>query len=189
MLLARLWLRRIGMANRRYYAGAQPFRALEVIRLHSIFINQPTFNKVMALCPNLLTLDLRSVTIANIANCDDSLFHLVILPPNLRSVTIANCEGIGSLRWKRRVPSLRSFRYRGNFVEAPFFLPRSAVLNDLYIQFAHSISEQDITKKLNKSFPKDLSGLNVLTICCHALPVFFSILNFILSSLLITCNF
>jgi len=75
------------------------------------------------------------------------------------------------------VPSLRSLCYSGNFVVAPFFLPSDAALGDLYIQFADSVAELHNTKKLSNSLPKDLSGLNVLTICCNALEVFFSLLN------------
>ncbi|CAO2161976.1 unnamed protein product [Urochloa humidicola] len=57
-LLARLSLHCIGVSNM-YYKGAKPFRALEVIQLHAVSISQAASRKMMALCPSLLTLDLR----------------------------------------------------------------------------------------------------------------------------------
>ncbi|CAN6206882.1 unnamed protein product [Urochloa humidicola] len=174
-LLARLSLRCIRISNK-CYNGAQPYRALEVIRLRTIFIDQQAFGKMMALCPSLLTLYLRH------CNCVPSIN--LVMPPNLRNVTMANCVGNLSLQHQRGAPSLRSFRYRGgiykarsDIVEAPFYLPRDAVLADLYIKFAPSVSEQDLKKILNNSLPKDLSGLSVLTICCKALRVAFSFTN------------
>nr|CAB3468798.1 unnamed protein product [Digitaria exilis] len=51
-LLARLTLRRVGIINSpMYYTGAQPFRALEVIRLRSVSISERGFMYMMALCP------------------------------------------------------------------------------------------------------------------------------------------
>ena len=94
------------------------------------------------------------------------------MPPNLRTVTVADCWGCASLNLVP-VPCLRSFCYRGDFVNASFFLPSDAALGDLYIQFADSVAELHNTKKLSDSLPKDLSGLNVLTVCCNALEVFF----------------
>ena len=58
-LLARLSLRRIGVAGM-YYRGAQPLRALEVVALHSVSITQAAVKKMLALCPGLRTLDLRA---------------------------------------------------------------------------------------------------------------------------------
>ncbi|KAF8658770.1 hypothetical protein HU200_059256 [Digitaria exilis] len=94
----------------------------------------------------------------------------LVMPPKLRTVTIADCWGFANLNLVP-VPSLRSFCYRGNFVDAPFFLPRDAALGALYIRFADSVAELHNTRKLRKSLPKDLSGLNVLTICWNALEL------------------
>ncbi|RLM54274.1 hypothetical protein C2845_PM10G19420 [Panicum miliaceum] len=58
-LLAHLSLRGIRIYN---IKGAQPFYALEVIRLHSVLICKSTFRRLMALCPSLHTLDLRRDT-------------------------------------------------------------------------------------------------------------------------------
>ncbi|CAL5049562.1 unnamed protein product [Urochloa decumbens] len=170
-LLMRLSLRRMCIANR-FYKGAQPFRALEFIQLQTVSIYRPAFHKMMSLCPSLLTLYL--------CDCIFTPFVNLFMPPNLRNVTMKNCVGMLRLQGQRSVPSLRSFRYRGeisNIVMAPFSLPRDAVLADLYIQFARSVSEQDLKKNLSNSLPKDLSGLNVLTICCKALRVAFSFTN------------
>jgi hypothetical protein len=52
----------------------------------------------------------------------------------------------------------------------PFFVQSHTALADLYIRFTHPVKE--VNHKLKYCyFPKDLSGLNVLTICCNALPV------------------
>ncbi|CAO2193115.1 unnamed protein product [Urochloa humidicola] len=172
-LLARLSLRCIGVSNM-YYKGAKPFRALEVIQLHAVSISQAASRKIMALCPSLLTLDLRG--------CDcDSFFYwdsgkCLVMPPNLRTISIADCDGFASLNLVC-VPSLRSFCYRGDFLDAPFSLPSDAALSDLYIQFADSVSEQYHARKLNYCLPKDLSGLNVLTFCYNALQVASSLLS------------
>ena len=120
---------------------------------------------MMALCPNLLTLDLDH------CKCGNSFYSI---PPNLRSLTVAYCNGIASVNFELG-PSLRSFRYSGDFGKAPFSsLPLDTVLSDLYIWFTLSVSEQCIIEKFHNSLPKDLSGLNVLTINCKALPVIFS---------------
>nr|CAB3471217.1 unnamed protein product [Digitaria exilis] len=100
----------------------------------------------------------------------------LVMPPKLRTITVADCWGFANLNLVP-VPSLRSFCYRGDFVDAPFFLPSDAALSDLYIRFADSVAELYNTRKLRKSLPKDLSGLNVLTICWNALEVFFALLN------------
>ncbi|CAN6193407.1 unnamed protein product [Urochloa humidicola] len=176
-LLASLSLRRIRISNKRYN-GIQPFRALEVIRLLSVFIDQRALREMLALCPNLLTLYLRG--------CDCDPVVDLVMPPSLRNVTMVNCVGRLSLQHQCGVRSLRSFRYKRykgynfnvfrNIVMAPFSLPHDAELTDLCIQFAHSVSEQDL-KDLKNSLPKDLSGLNVLSICCNALRVAFSFTN------------
>jgi len=171
-LLARLSLRRIGVAGM-YYRGAQPLRALEVVALHSVSITQAAAKKMLALCPGLRTLDLRA--------CDaDSFFYWdrsVVWPPNLRSVTVAECDGMATLDLVR-VPSLRSFRYSGSFLDAPFSLPPDAALADLYICFEESVAAGHNTRRLNNRLPNDLSDLNVLTICSNALPVFFLFVGF-----------
>ncbi|KAG2613791.1 hypothetical protein PVAP13_4KG391000, partial [Panicum virgatum] len=169
--LVHLSLRRIGISNM-YFRGTQPFRALEVIRLHSISIGHAPFRKMMALCPNLLTLDLDH------CKCGNSFYSI---PPNLRSLTVAYCNGITNFEL---VPSLRSFRYSGDFGKAPFSSLRlGTVLSDLYIWFTCSVSKQYIIKKLYNSLPKDLSSLNVLTINHNALPVVSSMPNLNLHSL------
>jgi hypothetical protein len=178
-LLARLSLRRIGFASM-YYRGAQPLRALEVVVLHSVSITQAAVKKMLALCPGLRTLNLRA--------CDaDSFFYWdrsVVWPPNLRSVTVAECDGMATLNLVR-VPSLRSFRYSDSFLDAPFSLPRDAALADLYICFEESVAGDYNTRRLNNTLPNDLSDLNVLTICSNALPVFFSLLDFVSSGCVI----
>ena len=82
------------------------------------------------------------------------------------------------------VPSLRSFRYSGSFLDAPFSLPRDAALADLYICFEESVAG-DYTRRLNNALPNDLSDLNVLTICSNALPVCFPLLDFVSSGCVI----
>jgi hypothetical protein len=130
----------------------------------------------MALCPNLLTLDLRH------CKCGD-FFYSVAMPPNLRSLTVTYCDGIASVNFEL-VPSLRSFRYYGDFGEAPFSsLPLDTVLSDLDIWFTRSVSNQYIIKKFYNSLPKDLSGLNILTINYNALPVVSSMPSLNLHSL------
>jgi hypothetical protein len=87
-----------------------------------------------------------------------------------------------------RVPSLRSFHYKGRFSNLPLSIPRDAALSDLYIQLSDSEKMKEWNMdKLRKSLPTDLSSLNVLTICCRALTVLspYSIL-FIISVLLVT---
>uniref|UniRef100_A0A0A9BZ02 At1g61320/AtMIF1 LRR domain-containing protein n=1 Tax=Arundo donax TaxID=35708 RepID=A0A0A9BZ02_ARUDO len=148
-----------------YYKGAQTFHALEVIRLHYVFFTEAVFRKMMALCPSLRTLDLRG--------CDyDCIFYwgsCMVLPANLRRITIAECDGTTTLDLVP-APSLRSFLYSGSFFDAPFSLPGDAMLADLYICLSYSMSGSYSTKKFNKALPNDLSGLNVLTICSNALP-------------------
>lgn len=111
-LLARLSLRRISISNM-YYKGAQQFHALEVVRLHFVSVTEATFCKMMALCPNLRTLDVRG--------CDcECLFpwtwKSTFLPVNLRRITVAECDGKA---WLNLVPSLLSFFYYGSFFDAP----------------------------------------------------------------------
>ncbi|RCV22904.1 hypothetical protein SETIT_4G257100v2 [Setaria italica] len=93
-----------------YYKGAQPFRALEVILLHSVSMTPATFTKMSGR-----------------------------RPVTLRSVTFAEYYGnIGVDLVRAR--SLRSFRYNGSFLDTPFFLAGEAVLSDLYILFRYSVS-------------------------------------------------
>jgi hypothetical protein len=77
-----------------FYNGAQQFRALEAIRLHSVAITGETdISEMFARCPSVRTLDLR--------NCRGKFVLLLIrrigdamsTPVNLRSVTFAKCEG------------------------------------------------------------------------------------------------
>ncbi|TVU08596.1 hypothetical protein EJB05_42005 [Eragrostis curvula] len=160
-LLARLCLRRINISSL-HYKGAQPFHALEVIRLHSVNISQTAVRKMMALCPSLLTLDLR--------DCDsDSFFYQkngLVFPPKLRSVTIVECEGLASLHLVG-VRRLRSFCFSGS--SRSFSLPKDAALADLYICFDDTISGTWDTYLFNVSLPNDLSSLTTLTICSNVL--------------------
>jgi hypothetical protein len=189
--LACLSLRYISVSSM-YYKGARPFLALVVIRLISVSCAREAFKKMMALCPNLLTLDLRS------CRCNGYGWEFDRLPPNLRSLTIADCGRITSLDLVR-VPTLRSFRYSGSSSNLPFSIPLDAALSDLYIQLYSydsvprnecnirvPLNEWNIDK-LRRSLPADLSNLNVLTICYKALMVLSpcSIL-FIISGLLVT---
>jgi hypothetical protein len=161
-LLARLSLRDIGIANR-WYKGAQPFRALEVIQLCFVSINPTAFKKMMSLCPNLLTLDLRR------CYCDQHFWSMA-WPATLRSVTVAHCNE-NTRPDLVRVHSLRSFRYRGSLLLRPFLLAGDAVLSDLYICFSNTVSGSQVAQEFNKALPDDLSALTVLTICNIALPV------------------
>jgi len=81
------------------YKGAQPFYALEVIRLHSVRFSQSTFGRLMALCPCLHTLDLRR------CDCRDVLSGAgAFIPPageNLRRITVAMCHA-----WETRLDTL-----------------------------------------------------------------------------------
>ncbi|CAL5040111.1 unnamed protein product [Urochloa decumbens] len=162
-LLARLSLRRIGVSNM-YYKGAQPFRALEVILLHSVAITFRTFRNMMSLCPSLLTLDLRG------CNFEYDFFWGIIWPKKLRSITFAESNGASTRLDLLPVGSMRSFRFSSSFHDTPFFLPGDAVLSDLYIRFSYSMLRVDATE-FNEALPNDLSALTVLTICSNALPV------------------
>jgi hypothetical protein len=178
-LLARLWLRRIGVSNM-YYKGAQPFRALEVILLHSVAITFLAFRNMMSLCPSLLTLDLRG--------CDFEwdFFWDMVWPANLRSITFAGFYGASTKLDLLPVRSMRSFRFCGSFDDTPFFLPGDAVLSDLYIRFPYSVSRSRDAEQFNKALPNDLSALTVLTICSNALPVHADLSVFCKTGLLIT---
>jgi hypothetical protein len=175
-----------------FHKGARSFHALEVIRLESVSFRPKAFRETMALCPSLRTLDLRR------CKCIGNGWEFDRLPPNLRSLTIADCGRITSLDLVR-VPTLRSFRYSGCSSYLPFSIPRDAALSDLYIQLYSydsvprnecnirvPMNEWNIDK-LRRSLPADLSNLNVLTICYKALMVLspYSIL-FIISGLLVT---
>jgi hypothetical protein len=165
-LLARLSLRRINISNM-YYKGARPFQALEVILLHYVNIIPPTFAKMMSLCPNLLTLDLRG------CDCEHLFFwgEAMVWPAKLWSITVCQCDGTIRLDLVR-VPSLRSFRYSCGYLDIPFFLAGEAVLSDLYIRFLYStMYRSHNAQEFNKGLPNDLSALTVLTICNNALPV------------------
>ncbi|KAL6603224.1 hypothetical protein ACP70R_043585 [Stipagrostis hirtigluma subsp. patula] len=165
-LLARLFLRGLSVSSI-YYKGAPPFRALEVIRLHSVCISLVAFCKMMAWCPSLRTLDMRGCY-------GDGLYsdRYVLWPANLRSVTIADSDMIPRVNMVRvlLVSSLRSFCYSSSALNAPFSLPGDATLADLYICFRCSIS-RSYYADLNKALPYDLCGLTVLTICSNTLKV------------------
>ncbi|KAL6603627.1 hypothetical protein ACP70R_043988 [Stipagrostis hirtigluma subsp. patula] len=175
-LLARLSLSGLSVSSI-YYKGAQPFHALEVIRLHRVSISPAAFKKMMTLCPSLRTLDLRDCHGVGTFYSDTSIDW----PANLRSVTMAKCKGM-TLDLVL-VRSLRSFRYRsysgyggysGSFLK-PFNLPRD--LADLYIQLGETIPRSCYTDYFNKGLLNDLSNITVLTICSYALPVVASLSN------------
>ncbi|TVU22112.1 hypothetical protein EJB05_31794, partial [Eragrostis curvula] len=107
---------------------------------------------MMALWPNLGTLDQHS--------CSFNYSRLILMPTNLRSVTIVECDDTTYLNWVH-VPRMQSFIYSGSFLEAPLILPGDASLSNLYIWL-----------QFNKPLLNDLSGVNVLTICSDALPMF-----------------
>ncbi|KAL6873831.1 hypothetical protein ACP4OV_013913 [Aristida adscensionis] len=91
-------------------------------------------------------------------------------PASLRCVTVAKCDG--DLRLDATaVPSLRSFRYSGEFPDSSFILPRDAALTDLYICIGdHTLGYlRSCTDDFKKALQVDLYGLNVLTICSNAL--------------------
>ncbi|KAL6641466.1 hypothetical protein ACP70R_019647 [Stipagrostis hirtigluma subsp. patula] len=161
-----------------YYKGAQPFHALEVIRLRSVSIWQAAFKKMLALCPNLRTLDLLG------CRGNHTLYSAIsiVWPGNLRSVTMAECDGMAL--GLRSVPSLRSFRFRSysghsayssSFLKTPYFLPGN--LADLYIYFGYLILLPRSDYEYFNILPDDLSNLTVLTICDNALPVVASLFN------------
>ncbi|KAJ1260474.1 hypothetical protein BS78_10G235400 [Paspalum vaginatum] len=179
--LERLSLRNFRISNQYYHADCPKFLALVVIQLHHCSIsNNTAFEKMLEWSPSLLTLDLRGCTFVD--RWEDMPKRLV-MPPNLRTLTIAECVSDERsryrpfrFRWKARldsvhVPSLRSFRYSGDFIDSPFTLPRAAALDDLYILFSHSssASEKYSDVKLIEYLPEDLSRLNVLTISGNAL--------------------
>ncbi|XP_066377298.1 FBD-associated F-box protein At5g38590-like [Miscanthus floridulus] len=160
--LACLSLRRISVSSM-YYKGARAFQALEVIRLVSVSFRWKAFRKMMALCPSLLILDLRSCC------CYGDGWVFYELPPKLRNLTVADCSKITSPDFVR-VPSLRSFCYSGHFSNLPLSIVRHAVLSDLYIHLRDSLPMKEWNIfKLRESLPKDLSILNVLTISYTAL--------------------
>ncbi|XP_066383358.1 F-box protein At2g39490-like [Miscanthus floridulus] len=160
--LACLSLRRISVSSM-YYKGARAFQALEVIRLVSVSFRWKAFIKMMALCPSLLILDLRS------CRCYGDRWVFYELPPKLRNLTVADCSKITSPDFVR-VPSLRSFCYSGHFSNLPLSIVRHAVLSDLYIHLHDSLPMKEWNIfKLRESLPKDLSILNVLTISYTAL--------------------
>ena len=81
------------------YKGAQPFYALEVIRLHSVRFSQSTFGRLMALCPCFHTLDLRRCDCRDVLSCAGAF-----IPPageNLRRITVAMCHA-----WETRLDTL-----------------------------------------------------------------------------------
>ncbi|KAL6873703.1 hypothetical protein ACP4OV_013785 [Aristida adscensionis] len=164
-LLARLSLYGLGISSINY-KGAQPFHALEVIELQWVSTTPAAFRKMVALCPSLRTLHLR--------HCESQGFFFwepegsMVWPASLRSVTVACCNGMANLE---SAPSLRSFRYKGSFLDAPFSLPRDAALAELCIRFQYSVSGSHYTSHFNNSLPNDLSRLTVFTICHNALPV------------------
>nr|CAB3471218.1 unnamed protein product [Digitaria exilis] len=118
-LLARLSLSRISVISSMHY------------KLSRVSITQVGFKNMMALCPSLLTLDLRRCY----GNCffyQPDKRRRLVMPPNLRNVTVADCCGRANLNLVP-MPSLRSFCYRGDFINKPFSLPEDAAIIDLYI--------------------------------------------------------
>ncbi|GJN39159.1 hypothetical protein PR202_gb28259 [Eleusine coracana subsp. coracana] len=167
--LVHLSLRGIAVSNM-YYRAARPFSALEVIHLHSVRVSELTFKKMMALCPQLRTLDLRRCDFRDFVHGAQAL-----VPPageNLTSITIADCKGevrLGAVA----MHNLRSFRYSGNYQASPFFLPGDAALDHLYISCDDPVSRHFtlFPNYFDEGLPDDLSHLTVLTICSNALKL------------------
>ncbi|KAL6873834.1 hypothetical protein ACP4OV_013916 [Aristida adscensionis] len=71
-------------------------------------------------------------------------------------------------------PGLRSFRYGGDYAKSPFNLKEAALLTKLYICLRESVTD---ARQFNRSLPKDLSALTVLTICSNTLKITSSLLK------------
>ena len=126
--LARLTLHGIEVSGLNSRA-ARSCSALEVVRLHSVRIDDRGLAGMLALCPCLRDLVLHS--------CDD-LRRITVrvamgLRLNLRSVTIVGCSRVVEVDLAP-VSSLRSFRYSGGFLSS-FYLPGGACFADLCIRF------------------------------------------------------
>ncbi|KAL6838416.1 hypothetical protein ACP4OV_031661 [Aristida adscensionis] len=116
---------------------------------------------MMAACPALRTLDLRC------CHGDGSFLYGrgIAWSGNLSRVAMVGCEEMTLDLGRAR--SLRSFRFSGNFLNTPFYLP--ADLADLCIFLGDSISRS--------CFPNGLPNLTVLTISDNALRAVTSLFN------------
>ncbi|KAL6873833.1 hypothetical protein ACP4OV_013915 [Aristida adscensionis] len=71
-------------------------------------------------------------------------------------------------------PGLHSFRYSGDYAKSPLALKEAALLTKLYICLRESITD---ARQFNRSLPKDLSALTVLTICSNTIKITCSLLK------------
>lgn len=148
--------------------AARPCSALEVVRLHSVRINDGGLARMLALCPRLRVLGLHS--------CDDlrriTVTAALGMRMNLRSVTIAGCSRVVEVD-VAAVSSLQSFRYSGGFLSS-FYLPGGACLTDLCIRFGVQRSGNVLIckKVFSEWFESHVcSKLTTLTICSNVLFV------------------
>ncbi|CAL4966795.1 unnamed protein product [Urochloa decumbens] len=177
-LLAHLSLRNVDICHM-YYKRARPFYALESIHLHSVKNTSVKFSKVMEFCPRLHTLDLRRCHFSGML-CGANACGPVM--PNLRRITVEECYSgevtRGAVPLNLPAPSLRSFRYSGRFLDCFFCLANNAALTDLYICFENTIfPDPQPIGHLSFYFPRDLTGLSVLTISSNDVRIVCSVFN------------
>uniref|UniRef100_A0ACD5V2G8 Uncharacterized protein n=3 Tax=Avena sativa TaxID=4498 RepID=A0ACD5V2G8_AVESA len=171
--LARLLLHGIDVSGLNSRA-ARPCSALEIVRFHSVHIDDRGLARMLALCPCLRVLGLHSC---------DGLRRITVTAAmgtklNLRSITIAGCSRVVEVD-VAVVSSLRSFRYSGGFLSS-FYLPSDACFADLYIRFGVQRSRNVLIckKVFSEWFESHVcSKLTALTICSNVLFVVSSLPN------------
>ncbi|XBI42082.1 hypothetical protein VPH35_126459 [Triticum aestivum] len=168
--LARLSLRGIGLSGL-HSRAARPCAALEAVLLHSVRLDFQELARMLALCPRLRVLGLRSCT---------GISRVAVTPAmglsSLRTVTIIDCSSLIGVDFAV-VYSLRSFRYSGGFC---FYLPGDAMFADLDIRFGIKKSRNVlICQKVFSGWSETrvCSKLATLTICSNVLFVVSSLLN------------
>ncbi|XP_037462622.1 uncharacterized protein LOC119334058 [Triticum dicoccoides] len=168
--LARLSLRGIGLSGL-HSRAARPCAALEAVLLHSVRLDFQELARMLALCPRLRVLGLRSCT---------GISRVAVTPAmglsSLRTVTIIDCSSLIGVDFAL-VSSLRSFRYSGGFC---FYLPGDAMFADLDIRFGIKKSRNVlICQKVFSGWfeTRVCSKLATLTICSNVLFVVSSLLN------------
>uniref|UniRef100_A0A453CXB0 At1g61320/AtMIF1 LRR domain-containing protein n=1 Tax=Aegilops tauschii subsp. strangulata TaxID=200361 RepID=A0A453CXB0_AEGTS len=170
--LARLSLRGIGVSGL-HSRAARPCSALEVVRLHSVPVDDRGLARMLALCPRIRVLGLHSCS---------ALRRIAVTAATgrkLSSVTIAGCSWLIEVD-VAAVSSLRSFRYTGGFLSS-FYLPDNAAFADLYICFdaQRSCNVRICQKVFSDWFESRVcSKLTALTICSNVLFVCASLLDF-----------
>uniref|UniRef100_A0A453CX10 FBD domain-containing protein n=1 Tax=Aegilops tauschii subsp. strangulata TaxID=200361 RepID=A0A453CX10_AEGTS len=169
--LARLSLRGIGVSGL-HSRAARPCSALEVVRLHSVPVDDRGLARMLALCPRIRVLGLHSCS---------ALRRIAVTAATgrkLSSVTIAGCSWLIEVD-VAAVSSLRSFRYTGGFLSS-FYLPDNAAFADLYICFdaQRSCNVRICQKVFSDWFESRVcSKLTALTICSNVLFVVSSLPN------------